>query len=68
MDLSTQLGGRFAKMAGLPQSLMLDITAQDVRWALFELRSDSQGPVIKHGLMVWLEDSAPTNSQGPIQR
>ena len=49
----TRLGARFTSMVVMPQTLMLHITAQGSGWALFELRNDTQGPVIKDGFMAW---------------
>lgn len=56
VDRVIRLGGRFVSMVMMPQTLMLQITAQGPNWALFELRNDVQAPVIKDGFMVWSED------------
>ena len=53
VDRITRLGARFTSMVVMPQTLMLHITAQGSGWALFELRNDTQGPVIKDGFMAW---------------
>jgi len=56
VDRVIRLGGRFVSMVMMPQTLMLQITAQGPNWVLFELRNDVQAPVIKDGFMVWSED------------